>query len=474
MKRIRLAAWAVAIVATISTLIPLGHGGRASAGTSGACPAPRCVTGSYQAGPEVLPIEVLLPPGYATSRTHYPVVYDLAGGLSKAGYPNQVATLLAFTQNLPADQQAIFVLPYTGPIGWWSDWLNGSHAYESGVINTVIPMIDADYRTIPDRAHRVVEGTSLGGFGAMEIAARHPDLFVDAASFSGPVDNSDPLWQSILTGATPGVNSYCLLLGASDPANDCTGQIGTTSTVAGITPWGDPATEQVWWRDHDPVTLASNLHGLGLWFASGNGVSCDASDGVGSGNGEAVFRREEILFDQALTTAGVAHTAVYPSCGIHSERYFSQYRAEWWPVMLRTLGRPAPLTWSYRTADPSFSVWGWTFATDPTRAPEFLNVEDASGTGLTLVGSGQVSVHTASIFRPGQLVRLSGADATEATADSTGRISFRVNLGPAHTSQQYTATQQAAETAAFAGYFRTQEVTFQTVQDASQAGDSHP
>ena len=32
----------------------------------------------------------------------------------------------------------------------------------------------------------------MGGFGALSYAARHPDLFVAAASFSGAVDTNDP------------------------------------------------------------------------------------------------------------------------------------------------------------------------------------------------------------------------------------------------------------------------------------------
>ena len=36
--------------------------------------------------------------------------------------------------------------------------------------------------------------------------------------------------------------------------------------------WGDPVTQDVIWRDHDPTELARNLGGLFLYQATGNGI----------------------------------------------------------------------------------------------------------------------------------------------------------------------------------------------------------
>lgn len=49
----------------------------------------------------------------------------------------------------------------------------------------VIPMIDATYRTIPDREHRAIAGFSMGGMQAFGIALQHLDLFASIGGLSG-------------------------------------------------------------------------------------------------------------------------------------------------------------------------------------------------------------------------------------------------------------------------------------------------
>lgn len=75
-----------------------------------------------------------------------------------------------------------------------------------------MPWIDHRYRTIPSRSGRAIVGISQGGFGSMSYAARHPDLYHAAASFSGAVDifygeqcraGSAALIAAIMTGLNP-------------------------------------------------------------------------------------------------------------------------------------------------------------------------------------------------------------------------------------------------------------------------------
>jgi len=49
----------------------------------------------------------------------------------------------------------------------------------------VVKHVDARYRTIPAREKRGVSGLSMGGYGAMMLGLRHPDLFASIASHSG-------------------------------------------------------------------------------------------------------------------------------------------------------------------------------------------------------------------------------------------------------------------------------------------------
>jgi len=104
-------------------------------------------------------------------------------------------------------------------------------------------------------------------------------------------------------------------------------------------------------------------------------------------------------------------------------------------------------------------VWDWSFAADPIRAREFVNIRHASRAGITLIGSGTETVTTAPYFHPNQIVHLSNGQLIR--ADRTGRLSLGVNLGPAHTLQQYTAAADLAE-ATTGGYWKSVAITFDT------------
>jgi S-formylglutathione hydrolase FrmB len=57
--------------------------------------------------------------------------------------------------------------------------------YESFVIDEVVPFVDAKYRTLDEPAHRGVCGKSSGGYGALMLGMKHPDVFGALASHSG-------------------------------------------------------------------------------------------------------------------------------------------------------------------------------------------------------------------------------------------------------------------------------------------------
>ena len=53
------------------------------------------------------------------------------------------------------------------------------------LLQEVIPMIDATYRTIPDREHRALAGLSMGGMETRMIGLAHLDAFANLGIFSG-------------------------------------------------------------------------------------------------------------------------------------------------------------------------------------------------------------------------------------------------------------------------------------------------
>ena len=92
---------------------------------------------------------------------------------------------------------------------WFNNGLGGPPRWEDYHVGQLIPWTDARFRTRAQREGRVIAGLSMGGFGAMKYAARQPDLFVAAASFSGAVDTNilgpPSTRSSAQDGGAPGV-----------------------------------------------------------------------------------------------------------------------------------------------------------------------------------------------------------------------------------------------------------------------------
>jgi enterochelin esterase-like enzyme len=58
--------------------------------------------------------------------------------------------------------------------------------FVTDIVKEIVPMIDATYRTIPDREHRAMAGLSLGGTQTYQITQSHLDKFASIGIFSAP------------------------------------------------------------------------------------------------------------------------------------------------------------------------------------------------------------------------------------------------------------------------------------------------
>jgi enterochelin esterase-like enzyme len=139
------------------------------------------------------PVDVYLPPGYATHRQkRYPVFYLLHGVPGRPGAFLQTVRMGVVEDILVARhkiQPMILVMPF-GSTGSFTDkeWANGigrNEGWETFLANDVVRAVDARYRTIPDGAHRALGGLSEGGYGALNIGIHHPGLFRVLESWSG-------------------------------------------------------------------------------------------------------------------------------------------------------------------------------------------------------------------------------------------------------------------------------------------------
>jgi putative tributyrin esterase len=145
---------------------------------------------------------VLLPIGYAADpRRRYPVLYLLHG---KGGTHRDWAAKSRLAEHVGA-VPLIVVMPDGGD-GWYVDGASPGSGYETQIVGELIPHVDGRYRTIARREGRAIGGLSMGGYGAMKLALKRPDLFVAAASHSGALSFARETWDEarLVFGPSPG------------------------------------------------------------------------------------------------------------------------------------------------------------------------------------------------------------------------------------------------------------------------------
>ena len=59
----------------------------------------------------------------------------------------------------------------------WVDSFDGRYMRSTALLEELIPHIDTTYRTVPEQRGRVLQGFSMGGFGALVNGLRAPDHF---------------------------------------------------------------------------------------------------------------------------------------------------------------------------------------------------------------------------------------------------------------------------------------------------------
>lgn len=82
----------------------------------------------------------------------------------------------------------VMVMPDGRDSWYWDSPVDPKMQMESFMIKELVPYIDSHYPTRPEASQRAITGLSMGGHGALWLAARHPDVFRNAGSMSGGVD----------------------------------------------------------------------------------------------------------------------------------------------------------------------------------------------------------------------------------------------------------------------------------------------
>jgi hypothetical protein len=123
-----------------------------------------------------------------TSR-RYPSVYVIQGmtGIAdawfnvepwSASYPDRIS-------QLAPDAVVVLVDAFTAVGG--SQFIDSPAIgnYHTYLCDEIVPFVDANFPTLPDAAHRGIQGKSSGGYGAMITPLLRPDLFGGLATHAG-------------------------------------------------------------------------------------------------------------------------------------------------------------------------------------------------------------------------------------------------------------------------------------------------
>ena len=392
--------------------------------------------------PDPVDMRILLPTGYAAHPDRrYPTLYLLDGTSGTAAD----WTTLGGAEKTTAGKQLIVVMPNIDLNGdgggWCTDWPDGAEKWETFHIDELIPWVDQNLRTIPDRAERAIAGLSQGGFCSLSYAARHPDLFGIALGYSGAPD----IWYD--TDAGIGAEA---IINATEVGLD---------QVPPDTFFGNPTTDGVNWAAHDPATLAENLRWTRMYMYWGNGMDgpYDNPGSMGEANGiEGLIWGDNNDFQSRINSLGISAYFDDYGNGTHSWPYWAR-DLEWsLPSIMADFAHPSPppSPFTYTSADDSYSVYGWTVTTHRT-AREFSTLEDASARGFALAGSGSATVLTPAVYKPGARYRVTlagdkvSSHTSTVTAPRDRRLQIDVPLGPANPYQEYTAQAEAAGTSVY-------------------------
>src|SRR5271165_6122924 len=192
----------------------------------------------------LVPYCIVLPPSFDADKSrHFPILYLLHGlgdneeFLVNSGVWNVVQDM--------RDRGELKDFLVATPDGGRTFYINSKDAkvrYEDFLVQEFLPFIEKRYRVAPGRAHRAISGISMGGYGALHLAFRHPQLFVSVSAHSAALIDKLPAFLGKDTPTSP----------RSRVLQD---------------PFGSPP-DAAFWNQHSPMVIArtANLAGLHIYF----------------------------------------------------------------------------------------------------------------------------------------------------------------------------------------------------------------
>jgi len=231
----------------------------------------------------------ILPPSYESETSRrYPILYFLHGigeneqMLAGSGGLNLVLDLWEQHQI----GECLIVTP-AADSSFYINSRDGRVRYEDFFLQELMPYIEHRYRTRRGRASRAIGGISMGGYGALHLAFRHPELFGSISAHSAALIERLP---EVSAGDAPSIPRLRIL-----------GNV-----------FGSPV-DRAFWDRNSPLGLArtANLAGLKIYF------DCGSEDDYGFNAGAESLHKE-------LAARRIPHEFhIYP--GGHNWIYFADH-----------------------------------------------------------------------------------------------------------------------------------------------------
>jgi S-formylglutathione hydrolase FrmB len=282
---------------------------------------------------------VYLPPSYGRDPARrYGVAYYLHGLWGSETDWTRLGRLDAVADSLAAlgRPELIVVMP-DGDDSWYTTWnaLGTADAcradagrrepaasycvpwarYDDYLARDLVARVDSAYRTRADRAHRGIAGLSMGGYGAVSLALRYPEVFAAAASHSGVL-------APLLAGPRP----YAAPARWAPSVDSLRALYGRYWTTLPLAMGRDTA---AWWA-RDPARLAARARGASR-PAPAPALFADV------GRGDALVGQNR-AFRDALATLGVPLAyAEWP--GAHTWDYWRAHAGEGLAWLAERVGR---------------------------------------------------------------------------------------------------------------------------------------
>ncbi len=236
-----------------------------------------------------IPYCVVLPPSFdADKARHFPVLYFLHGlGDNEQFFVHSGAWNLVEDMRDAGELKEFLIATPDARSTFYINARDGKERYEDFLVQEFFPYIESRYRAAPGRANRGISGISMGGYGALHLAFRHPQLFSSVSAHSAALIDRLP---NFLAGTAP-----------NSPRSRVLGGV-----------FGNPP-DPSFWDQNSPIAMArtANLAGLKIYF------DCGDEDDFGFDSGATAL-------DKVLTSRRVPHEFhIYP--GRHDATYFAAH-----------------------------------------------------------------------------------------------------------------------------------------------------